>query len=294
MAEMVATTAGGVIATPSTTFSDHIRELRKRVLLCVIALGVCGGIGFALHKPIIFWIQHPWQQPLYYFNPAGSFNFVLKVSLFAGIMAALPVLTYQIIRFVEPALPIKIKKSTMGGVILASLILAVAGAAFAFYVLVPVSLKFFAGYASGTVKPLLSADEYLNFLISCLATFAVLFQIPLIIMFINRVKPMRPNKILRYQRHIVVGAFVLAVVLPFTYDPVSQFAMAVPVVFLFYLSVILLWVTNRNRSFVQIHLPLTPLTLTDEEAAELARPLTRRERATPVRRQSLDGLRIPQ
>ncbi len=290
---MAATTASGVIATPSVTFSDHVRELRKRLLWCIVALGACAGIGFALHKPIIFWIQHPWQAPLYYFNPAGSFNFVLKVSFFAGVMAALPILTYQVIRFIEPALPIKIKSFTMMRLIFTSLILAVGGAAFAFYVLVPVSLKFFAGYATGTVKPLLSAEEYLNFLISCLATFAVLFQIPLVIMFINRVKPMRPNKILRYQRHIIVGAFVLAVVLPFTYDPVSQFAMAVPVVFLFYLSVIMLWLTNRNRSFVQIHLPLTPLTLTDEEAAELAKPLTRRERATPSRRPVLDGLRVP-
>lgn len=235
--------------TPSQTFHDHVGELRRRIAWIVLTIGLGSAVGYMLRTRVINLIQHPLGAPLFYTSPAGSFNFVLKTASIIGFMLALPLVIYHLIRFIEPALPNPIKKSLIIQTVLFSTVLAVMGVGFAFYIMVPMSLHFFATFSSATIKPLISADEYLTYVLNLLLTFGVLFQIPLIMLFINRVKPLQPRKILKYQRYVVVGAFVLAVILPFTYDPISQFIMAVPIIFLFYFSVMLIWWANRHVTY---------------------------------------------
>ncbi|HSX53021.1 MAG TPA: twin-arginine translocase subunit TatC [Patescibacteria group bacterium] len=233
--------------TPSQTFHGHVQELRKRFLWIILAIGISAGITYVVRVRLIAILQKPLGAPLFYSSPAGSFNFILKLSMIVGMFVALPVIIYHFLRFIEPALPVNITKSFMVKVISASFLLALAGIAFGFFFMIPLSLKFFAGYATPSIKPLISANEYLSYIINNLLLFAVTFQIPLIVLFINWIKPIKPSKLLRYQRHVVVGAFGLAVILPFTYDPISQFIVAIPIVVLFYVSIIALWVANRRH-----------------------------------------------
>jgi len=242
MAVVAATTPS-----PSQTFSDHVSELRVRLAWIVGAVAFSGAVGYVFRNLIVKFLQKPLNQPLYYFNPAGSFNFIMKISFFTGAIVAMPIFAWQLVRFIEPALRVKIRSSTLAKLIGSVMVLAITGVTFAYYVIVPTSLQFFGKYSNSLIKPLISADDYLSFIISCLVTFAVMFQIPLIILFINRITPLPPRKLMRYQRHVVIGAFILAVLLPFTYDPITQFAMAVPIVFLFYLSVILLWIVQTKQ-----------------------------------------------
>lgn len=235
--------------TRTQTFHDHVQELRRRIAWLVLTIGVSSVAGYVLRVPIIRILQHPLGAPLFYTSPAGGFNFVLKVSTSIGIMIALPLVVYHLVRFVEPALPQPIKRSIIARVVLFSTMLASLGVAFGFFVMIPMSLHFFATFSSAAVKPWISVDEYLSFVLGLLVTFAALFQIPLVVLFINRIKPIKPSQLLRYQRHIIVSAFVLAVILPFTYDPVSQFIMAVPIVFLYYFSILLVWYSNRRTIY---------------------------------------------
>lgn len=234
---------------PAQTFHDHIRELRRRLLWIVLAIGISGGISYVLRVKVIRLLQRPLGATLFYTSPAGSFNFILKLSTLIGLFIALPVIIYQLVRFIEPALPVNIKKRVMATVISASFALALLGIAFSYLYMIPMSLKFFAGYSTDQIKPLISANEYLSYMLGNLIIFALVFQIPLIVLFINWIKPMKPTKLLRYQRHVIVGAFGLAIVLPFTYDPISQFIVAIPIIVLFYLSVGLLWAANRGRIY---------------------------------------------
>lgn len=232
---------------PSLTFHDHIVELRRRLLWVGLSLAATAGLGYALRVRLINILQQPLGSPLFYSSPAGSFNFVMKLSMGIGIFVALPVIIYQILRYVEPALPHRIQKRTMLKIIGSSCLLALAGISFAYFQMIPLSLKFFAGYSTAAIKPLISADQYLSYIMGNLVTFALMFQIPLVILFINWVKPTNPRQLLKYQRHVIVGAFGLSIILPFTYDPISQFVVAIPIVFLFYLSTIMLWVVNKRR-----------------------------------------------
>jgi len=241
-------------------------------------------VGYALRKPIISFLQRPLKGPLYYTSPAGSFNFVLKTAGMLGLAISLPLIVYHLIRFVEPALPSPIKRRLILKVVVFSTLLAAMGAAFGFFIMVPMSLHFFSTYASATIKPIISVDEYLSYVISVVVTFAVLFQIPLGVLFINRIKPLQPKKMLKYQRHVVVGAFFLAVILPFTYDPVSQFIMAVPIVFLYYLSVILVWIANRRIVYAEVVEESVVEPRVNPTPSHVARPASIPSRLNPVLR----------
>lgn len=232
------------------SFHDHIKELRVRLLYIILALGATGSLSYYQRNIIIRFIQKPLHSTLYFTAPAGSFNFVIKIATILGVFLALPVIVYNIVKFIEPAFNKKLTSKTVYKVCMSSFCLAIAGGAFGYYVIVPMSLHFFLSYTTATVRPLISASEYLSFIINVLVTFALIFQIPLIVLFINHIKPLNPKSILRYQKYIVVAALIIAVLLPFTYDPISQFVLALPILFAFYASILLLKIVNRNKVVV--------------------------------------------
>jgi len=239
------------------TFHHHVGELRKR-LAWVVAAVVCSGmLGYVFRDPVIALLQQPLNAPLFYTSPAGSFNFVMKVATIIGMFIALPVLVYQLLRFIEPALPKKLNKKTLLSVISSSFMLACMGIGFGFFIMIPISLKFFAGFSNEQIQPLISATEYLNYVLNILIFFAVIFQIPLISLFINTIKTIDTKKMLKYQKHVIVGSLLLALILPFTYDPVSQFIMALPIVVLFYTSVVLIIVVNKRKGRKTIKAEIT-------------------------------------
>jgi sec-independent protein translocase protein TatC len=266
---------------PSQTFHDHVAELRRRLLWIILAIGSSGIVGYLFRVPVIRFLQKPLGAPLYYTSPAGSFNFVIKIAYVIGIFIALPVIVYQLVRFIEPALPIRIKNKIIAKVITASFFLALLGAAFGFYIIIPTSLHFFMGYSTNVVKPLISATEYLTYVINVILTFALLFQIPLVVLFINYVRPIKPKDLLKYQKHIIVGAFILSVILPFTYDPVTQFVMAVPIVFLYYLSIVILIIANRRSRPLTMTKPVGIITNGDLLADE-STPIKDLQALTPI------------
>lgn len=236
------------MASPSQTFQDHIQELRGRLFLVALAVIVSACIAYVARNAVIEFLQRPLDAPLFYSSPGGGFNFVVKLSMIIGMFVALPVLIYQLIRFLQPALPFHVKRRAIFAIMGASGLLAAAGVTFAYIYIIPQSLQFFGEFSTNEIKPLISADSYLSFMINSLLIFAIAFQIPLIVLFINRIKPLKPRKLLHYQRHVVVGAFAIALILPFNVDPVSQTMVAMPIIVLYYLSVILVVIANHRRS----------------------------------------------
>lgn len=252
------------------TFYDHVNELRGRLFWVAMAVIIGGTIGYIFRVPLINFIQKPLDAPLFYSKPGGSFDFVMQICYMLGIFVALPVIAFHLIRFMEPALPVPIKKFTILKVITASLTLAFAGAAFGYFVIMPLSLHFFAGYSSDVVQPLISASDYLGYTIGVLVVFMLLSQIPLLILFINRIKPIKPSKLLHYQRHVIAGSFLIAVLVPFTYEPITQFAIAMPMIVLYYMSLLLVWGSNKRRKVVYDQEPEKVKDVTPESAPALA------------------------
>jgi len=243
-------------------FAGHVRELRQRLLISIsLALAVAGA-SYLLRAQLIQFVVAPLHQSLVYTAPSGGFQFLISVCLGVGVVAALPVFIYNLIRFIEPAFEgSRIGKKGTVGILTASFGLAWLGLAFAYYLILPMSFRFFASFATGPIKPLISTGEYLSFVLGCLITFALIFQLPLLLLLINFINRFPPGSLSRYRRYVVVGSLGLALVLPFTYDPLTQFVVALPVILLYELSLVSIWLVNHRRPDQQIRSVHEPLLL---------------------------------
>lgn len=241
-------------------FSEHVRELRQRLLISVAALLVGGSVGYMIHERLFSILRRPLHAQLYYTTPTGGFNAIIKISILFGVVVAIPVFIYQLGKFLSPAFNHRIRSLR---IIVSSVILAILGVLFGYYISLPAALHFLANVDTTDLKSLITVNEYLNFVFAYLAGFALLFQLPLILLFINRIKPQRPGRLMRYQRWVILISFILAAFLTPTPDPINQTIMALPIIALYQFSVILIWFANRRNGVVwdkvvPVAVPLAP------------------------------------
>lgn len=227
-----------------TTFYDHLIELRKRLFLSAIVITIGSIIGYYFNQQIIAVLVRPLNQPLYYTSPAGGFNAVFQISLLFGILLSTPFLVYQIIKFIEPAL----SKQSRNFVLITSVSsfgLMLIGVLFAYFVSLPAALTFLSNFGSGEIKSLISIKDYFNFILLYIGGFGLLFQLPLIILAANWIHKLKAKILLKYIRYVIVISFIVAAFITPTPDPVNQTIMAVPIILLYLISVIIVFIVNR-------------------------------------------------
>lgn len=228
-------------------FGEHLRELRRRLMYTIAALFLGSIAGYALHEKLFSLIRRPLHSQLYYTTPTGGFNAVIKISILFGVIVTVPVFVYQLCKFLSPAFRRHIRATS---IIFFSSFLACLGVLFAYFIGLPASLHFLANIDSQNLTSLITVNEYLNFVFGYMAGFALLFQLPLILLFINRIKPQRPGRLMRIQRYVILISFIVAAILTPTPDPVNQTIMALPIIALYQFSVVLIWFINRrNKTF---------------------------------------------
>jgi sec-independent protein translocase protein TatC len=194
-------------------------------------------VGYFFYEPLFQFIKAPLHGPLHYTSPAGSFSFVIKICLMVGVIATLPVAVYNVIMFVQPALKKRLSRARVYITTFLSLVLASGGAAFAFLVIIPLALQFFYKFQVDGLIALISADDYLKFVVNVVITFVIIFQLPLIISLIDHIRPLPPMKLLKAEKYIIVGSVAIGVLVPFALDPTVQFLIASPIIILYNLSI---------------------------------------------------------
>jgi sec-independent protein translocase protein TatC len=231
------------------SFAGHVQELRRRIMVTVLVLLAGAGAAFIFREPLVDLIVRPLDMPLFYSSPGGSLDFVMQLCVSVGAIIALPVLVYNLIRFIEPALMHKrVSRKSALLIIISSVILAGVGIWFAYTWVLPTSFHFFAEFSFGPVKPLISTTDYMRFVLGCLVMFAIVFQVPLVLLMFNNIRRFPPNSLSKYHKHVFIAALVIALVMPFTYDPITMFIIALPIVVLYELSVFLIWFANRKHN----------------------------------------------
>jgi len=237
-----------------------------------LALIAGAAIGYAIQDQVIAFLMAPLGgQQLVYLTPIGGFNFIFKVSLYFGIGLSIPIIMYQLYRFLEPLMDPKRKRSVVFYA-LASIVLALAGASFAYFASLPAALHFLTGFNIKNVTAMLTVDSYLAFIITYLLGFAALFQIPLILMIINTIKPLPPKKLMGFQRFVILAAFIVAAIISPTPDITNQTILALPIILMYQVGVLLVWLQARTTRRVR-PTPTTP-TFTPTSPAFM-QPLTR-------------------
>lgn len=228
------------------TLRDHLAELRGRLFWVTAAFVAASALAYPNFDVIMSLLVRPLgDHQLYYMTPAGGLSFIIKVCLYVGIVAVLPAVVYHLGRFASPVM----QRTRLRTVILytaTSSMLAMAGMAFAYLVSLPAALNFLTGITLAQVSDLLTIDSYLSFVMAYLIAGALLFQLPLLMLIVNRVTPLKPGRLLSFQRYIVVGSFVVAAILSPTPDVVNQAIMAVPMILMYQVGIMAIWIAQRS------------------------------------------------
>ena len=233
---------------------DHLIELRRRLLYCVIALVLTFAIAFYFAKPIFGFLVHPLaaagQDRLIFTQIFEAFLVQIKVAFFAALMVSFPVIANQLWQFVAPGLYRKEKKALLP-FLLATPILFIMGAALAYYFAIPVALTFLLGLEGdlgGGVKQeaLPAVGNYLDFVMQFLFAFGISFLLPVLLMLLERAGIVTYEQLKGAWRYAVVAAFAVAAVLT-PPDIGSQLLLAGPLCGLYFLSLIAIWFTRRRR-----------------------------------------------
>jgi sec-independent protein translocase protein TatC len=232
----------------TATFAEHVQELRRRIMWTLLFVAIGAGVGYALHDKILQVLQSPLNEKLYYTTPTGAFSFIIKICCVFGLVVALPMLVYQIFAFFQPLIEVR-TRGLMVLYVLGSVVLAGAGMVFAYFISLPAALHFLVNFGSdsGSIQALITANEYFNFVFAYIAGFAVLFQIPLIILFINKVTPLKPKHLFGATRYVVLGSFIISAIITPTPDPFNQALMAGPIILLYFMTACVVAVLNRPK-----------------------------------------------
>lgn len=232
-------------ATP--TFMDHVRELQGRLFSLAIIFLIMAGAAYPFFDLIVNFLVAPLgpEHELVYLTPGGAFSFIIKVCMYVGAVGALPFFIYHAYRFLLPAVKVvNIRRALLYTVL--SLVLALIGLSFAYFISLPAALYFLTSFDLHNINPMLTIDSYFSFIITYMLAGALLFQLPLIISIINTIKPLTPGGMMKYQRHLILGSFIIAAIISPTPDALNQALLAMPVVIMYQASIMFIWLVNRK------------------------------------------------
>lgn len=220
----------------------HLRELRRRLVICVTAVGIGFLLSYSLTERIFAFLSQPIVTTmgegsrLIYTGLPDAFMVYFKISLIMGIILAFPVIIYQIWGFVSPALDGGEKKYTF--IFMASsTLLFFGGAFFGYSVILPLSLDFLLGFATGSLKPLVTMKNYLVFATKALLAFGLAFEIPFFMVFLAKIGVLPYEKLRARRKYYILIIFIIAAIIT-PPDIISQVMVAVPLVILYEIGVL--------------------------------------------------------
>ncbi|MBN2467288.1 MAG: twin-arginine translocase subunit TatC [Deltaproteobacteria bacterium] len=224
-------------------FTEHLEELRKRIIICFIAIGIGFAVCYSFAERIYLVLAKPLQQALpsdsslIFTSPTEAFLTYLKTAFISGLFLAIPVILYQIWKFVAPGL-YKNEAKYVVPFVISSSILFIGGALFGYLIVFPLGFKFLMSFTSESILALPSMREYFNFVTKLLLAFGLVFETPIFILFLTRMNIVTHQMLSRQRKYFILVAFVLGAVLT-PPDVVTQTLMAVPLVILYELSVLI-------------------------------------------------------
>ena len=233
------------------TLSEHLTELRRRVMISAIAVVIGVVIAAAFGDTLIEWMKQPGEDAsdefkLVFLEPFENFVVYFRVSLLAGVTLAMPVIVSQILGFVSPGLHPNERKWLWGTAIGAGLLF-VTGVLFAYYVALPPALDFLLNFGDDLAEPTIRIGSYIDFVTRLLFWTGVSFEMPIIIMYLARFRIVTGQQLIHWWRLALVGAFVVAAIVTPSIDPVTQTIVAAPIIVLYIIGIALAFLVQPRR-----------------------------------------------
>ena len=222
------------------SFFDHLEELRWRVVKAVIAVLIAAA-GCAFFSD--FLVKVVLMKPLLnvglkaqVLTPYGIMLLYMEVVLVAGLIIAMPFVLYQLWQFIAPGL-LPTERKYVWWIIFFTSLCFLSGVIFAYFVLIPTALKFFAGFGTDTFELNVSADNYISFLLSLILGAGLVFELPMVSYFLSKLGLLTPAFMRKYRRHAIVGILIISAVVTPTPDIITQSLLAAPMIFLYEISI---------------------------------------------------------
>jgi len=225
------------------TLAEHLRELRRRVIISAVAIVVATAIAFAFHLRIQHVVTGPYcslpakyrllpnRCSLVVTGVLDPFTVTLRLSLYAGLLASSPVWLWQLWRFITPGLYQNERRWALGFV--GSSVALFAGGTVVAYVTMKNGLRFLLSFATGDIASLLSFPSYLSYFVAMILVFAISFEFPLAVVMLNLAGVLSAARLRRWARGIIFGIFCFAAVATPSQDPITMLGLAVPMCLLF-------------------------------------------------------------
>ncbi len=233
------------------SFLDHLEELRWMLIRIGISVIVGAMIAFPLSKWILDPIllnplisQFP-EMRLIFLKPAGMFLALVGISLWTAVIIALPYIAFEVWRFIAPGL-LKKERRLMPLVVLSTVFCFLAGAAMAYFVVLPYALRFLVGTWSDIVNPQLEVKEYLTFTLRLTMAFGVVFELPVLAFFLARLGIVTPEFMRKFRSYAI---FLIAIMAAFITPPdaVTMVMLLLPLVLLYEISILIAVAAVRRR-----------------------------------------------
>jgi sec-independent protein translocase protein TatC len=232
------------------TLGEHLGELRSRLIVCLCAISVGAVLTYVFYATILHFLQSPFCEAVTHTSQAGhcsfyvtaplqGFSLRLNVSAYGGIVIALPVLFYELWRFVTPGLKANERRYALPFTF-ATVLLFVIGA-FVAYLTFPHALRFLIDVSgpSGSIRQLLSPNAYVQLIILLMVAFGVTFEFPVVLIALELAGALSTAQLSKWRRWAIIGIVVFAGVVTPSSDPFSMLALAIPLLVFYELSIVI-------------------------------------------------------
>ncbi len=221
-------------------FMVHLKELRDRLMWSSIAVVITTAVALIFGNQILLWLKAPAPDDikLVAIDLLENMSVWFKVSLWSGVIAAMPFLVYQLFAYVAPGLTSKEKRMVLS-VLPAVTFMFLAGVAFAYFVALPPALNFLLNFNQDVAEVMVRIENYINIVTRLLLVIGLVFETPIIVMGLARLGVVSPQWLAARRRMWIIIAFILAALITPTFDPVNQLIIAIPLILLLELGILL-------------------------------------------------------
>ena len=227
---------------PRLTFAGHLEELRRRLGICLAVLLLSSGISWFRVEWIIGWLQRPAAHFLprfAFFSPTEPLMAYLKVAMLGGLILAMPVLLAQLWGFVRMGLTWRERYYGLALIWWGSLLF-LTGAACAYFLLLPVSLRVLLEIGQGMLEPVISIDRYLSFVTTLVFWCGLVFELPIVLFVLAKVGIVTAEWLRQQRPYAILVLVIIAAIVTPTTDAVNLLLMTLPMVLLYELSILMI------------------------------------------------------
>jgi sec-independent protein translocase protein TatC len=239
---------------PTMGFLEHLEELRRRIIYCIVALAVgfflCWGYAERIYeimqRPIMQALQHNgMSEKLVYLNPVEPFNLYLKVAALAGLFVASPFVLYQVWLFISPGLYRNEKRYVMPFMV-STVGLFLAGGYFGYKLVYPQALEFLISYGK-QFQPMITIGEYTDLFLTIIIGMGVIFEMPILVFFLSLMGIVTAGWMWRNLRYSILVIFIIAAILTPTTDILNMCIFAAPMIALYIVSIAIAWMVHPTQ-----------------------------------------------